>query len=180
VPLQGSEGEQSGGRIFDETKEHDAAMFGKNRTEKVPYKDEERGNVSDEIAVPLQDGESEKSGARHHGKKKTICFITCVFGTSVEKTDKPQNVRKIFKKEKRSDYDFRLFTNLENLPTPGWKKIVLKDLPYRRFITQSRWGKFVGWRHESLAHCGTVIYTNAYVSLNTQKRLKPFRKLAAK
>jgi hypothetical protein len=163
VPLQGSEGEQSEEGIYDETKEQYAAMFGRDKTEKVPYKDEERGNASDGVAVPPQSGESEQAGSTPYRNNNTmICFVTSVFGRSAEKADKPPNVENIFPNDTASEYEFLLFTNMENLTSPGWTNIVLTDLPYRRFITQSRWGKFVGWRHKGLAHCGTVIYMDAY------------------
>jgi hypothetical protein len=230
VPLQGSEGEQFGGHIYDETKVQDAAVFGINQTEKIPFKLEEKGNVSDEVHTPLQDveikqsgghmhdetndhntvvfskkqtekvpselaerkdvseavhtplqgGENEQSGATHRGNNNTIiCFISSIFGTSVDKADKPPEVENIFPNDTASDYDFLLFTNLENLTYPGYTNIILTDLPYRRFITQSRWGKFVGWRHKGLSHCGTVIYTDGYVKPQTKNGLAPFRLIAA-
>jgi hypothetical protein len=37
----------------------------------------------------------------------------------------------------------------------------------------------VGWRHKSLAHCGTVIYTDGYVKPQSKNGLAPFRKIAA-
>jgi hypothetical protein len=95
-------------------------------------------------------------------------------------SDKPPNVEHIFRNDTASDYDFFLFTNLKELSSPGWTNIVLTDLPYRRFITQSRWGKFVGWRHKDLTHCGTVIYADGYVKPQSKNGLAPFRKIAAK
>jgi hypothetical protein len=142
---------------------------------KVPKQEEERGLVPEEVH---QGGESEQSGSTHFGNK-TICFITSVFGTSVEKADKLPNVENSFPNDTASDYDFLLFTNLENLTSPGWTNIVIMDLPYRRFITQSRWGKFLGWRHKGLSHCGTVIYMDGYVKPQTANGLAPFREVAA-
>jgi hypothetical protein len=103
-----------------------------------------------------------------------------VFGASVEMADKPPEVENIFPSDDSSDYDFFLFTNLENLTSPGRTNIVLTDLPYRRFITQSRWAKFVGWRHKGLVHCETVIYTDAYITPQSKNGLAPFREVAAK
>jgi hypothetical protein len=108
-----------------------------------------------------------------------LCFVTSVFGSSVEMADKPPDVENVFPNDDRSEYDFFLFTNLEKLTSPGWTNIVMTDLPYRRFITQSRWGKFVGWRHKALAHCGTVIYTDAYITPQVDVGLAPFRRIAA-
>jgi hypothetical protein len=101
-------------------------------------------------------------GSTPDGNHTMICFVTSVFGTSVDTIDKLWNVANIFPNDDSSEYEFLLFTNLENFISPGWTNIVLTDLPYRRFITQSRWGKFVGWRHEGLAHCDTVIYMDGY------------------
>jgi hypothetical protein len=109
-------------------------------------------------------------------ENKPICFTTSIFGTSVEAADKPQNVENYFPKFKPSEYDFILFTNLEDMPAPGWTKIVKKDLPYRRFITQSRYGKFVGWREKALSQCGTVIFSDGYVF--PQPKLEIFHKVA--
>jgi hypothetical protein len=147
----------------------------------ISTKEEEREDISDEVHPPRQDGKSDQSGdTAHYGKNNTtICFVTSIFGASVEMSDQPPNVANIFRNDTASDYDFFLFTNLENLTSPGWTNIVLTDLPYRRFITQSRWGKFVGWRHKDLAHCGTVIYTDGYVKPQSKKGLAPFRKIAA-
>jgi hypothetical protein len=146
----------------------------------ISTREEEREDVSDELHPPLQGGESQQSDATHYGKNDTtICFITSIFGSSVEIVDKPPNVENIFKNDTASDYDFFLFTNLEKLTSPGWTNIVMTDLPYRRFITQSRWAKFVGWRHKDLAHCGTVIYTDGYVKPQSKNGLAPFRKIAA-
>jgi hypothetical protein len=110
---------------------------------------------------------------------ETICFTTSIFGPSAKAVDKPQDVRKYFPESKPSEYDFILFTNLEDLPALGWKKIVKADFPYRRFITQSRWGKFVGWRDEGLSHCGTVMFSDGYV-LPKKKSLHMLRKVAEK
>jgi hypothetical protein len=109
----------------------------------------------------------------------TICFVTSIFGNDEKKADKPLDVRKLFPDSRSSsDYDFILFTNMENVTANGWKQIVKKDLPYRRFITQSRWGKFVGWRDEGLSHCGLVIYFDGYVVPVDKEGLEPFQKLA--
>jgi hypothetical protein len=141
--------------------------------------EEEREDVSYEVFPPVQDGDREQSETKHYQNNTTICFITSIFGSSVEVSDKPPNVANIFQNDTSSDYDFFLFTNLEKLTSPGWTNIVLTDLPYRRFITQSRWGKFVGWRHKGLAHCGTVIYTDGYVKPQSKNGLVPFHKIAA-
>jgi hypothetical protein len=174
-----------GGHLHDESNDHDATDFRENQTENVlKKKRSESWSRTGNVAVPPQGSESNHSVATHSGNNthygnNTICFVTSVFGTSVEKADKPRNVENIFPNDTVSEYDFFLFTNLENLISPGWMNIALTDLPYRRFITHSRWGKFVGWRHKDLAHCGTVIYMDAYVKPQKKKGLAPFRRVAA-
>ena len=59
-----------------------------------------------------------------------------------------------------------LYTNLPNMTVPGWTtrfKIPEKgrEGPYNRFITQSRWGKFMAWQDPAIQHCQIVIYHDA-------------------
>jgi hypothetical protein len=53
----------------------------------------------------------------------------------------------------------------------GWTKIVKTnaDLPYRRFITQSRWPKFMGWHDLQLKGCRTVFYFDGHYQLNPDR-----------
>lgn len=109
--------------------------------------------------------------------RPVICFVTSVFGTDSKGVDLPLDVRNYYPKEGNLT-DFILFTNLDDLPAPGWKKIIKNNLPYRRFITQSRWGKFVGWRDPGMSHCEVVVYFDGYIMPKNNKGLSPFRKLA--
>jgi hypothetical protein len=122
------------------------------------------------------DNKSEESAGPDDVRNTTLCFVTCIFGATVKHADSPRNVSGIFSNY-TSPFDFLLFTNLEDLPAPGWTKVVKKDLPYKRFITQSRWAKFMGWREEALSHCGTIIYFDGY--LRPVNNLSKFHELAA-
>jgi hypothetical protein len=61
-----------GGHIHDESNDHDAVMFRKNQTENVLFKEEQHEDVSNALAVPLQGGESDQSGATHDGNNAII------------------------------------------------------------------------------------------------------------
>mmetsp|Transcript_37460 Transcript_37460/g.55166 ORF Transcript_37460/g.55166 Transcript_37460/m.55166 type:complete len:301 (+) Transcript_37460:373-1275(+) len=122
------------------------------------------GMVYDELTINMYDendlergldvkDESLKEVAE---KKKEVCFINASFGKSAENLDTVLDMTQ-YAKEDRIGFFF--FTNLEDLETPGWEKIVMKDLPYKRLITQSRWPKFLGWKHPIIAKmCKTVYY----------------------
>jgi len=92
-----------------------------------------------------------------------ICLISSMFSTSVEKADEIRNIsnyKYLHNKEKRLRYYF--FTNLDELAVDcGWRRVVIKDFPYRRLITQSRWPKFMAWEHPLMRSCGALIYSDA-------------------
>jgi hypothetical protein len=183
-PLEGSKMslEHDHTRLPEVPEEANPPLRGDERQVSTKEEEGEREDVSDELYPPVQDGDSEQSGTTYYGKNSStpICFVTSIFGASVEVVDKPPNVENIFWNDTAADYAFFLFTNLEELTSPGWTNIIITDLPYRRFITQSRWGKFVGWRHKDLTHCGTVIYADGYVKPQSKNGLAPFRKIADK
>jgi hypothetical protein len=146
-------------------------------TDLDPKQEKARGLVPQKVRVSLfDDDESKQSGGADDMRNTTLCFVTCIFGADVKHADIPRNVTGIFSNY-TSPFDFLLFTNLEDLPAPGWTKIVKTDLPYKRFITQSRWAKFMGWREEALSHCGTIIYFDGY--LRPVNNLSKFHELAA-
>jgi hypothetical protein len=70
-----------------------------------------------------------------------ICFISSIFGPSVKTADRPHDFTN-YAMSNTTSFQFFLCTNLEDLATPGWTKVV-RNFSYRRFITQSRWGKFM-------------------------------------
>jgi hypothetical protein len=135
------------------------------------------GLVPKKVQVSLfNDDESKEFVGADYVRNTTLCFVTCIFGANVKHADIPRDVTGIFSNY-TSPFDFLLFTNLEDLLAPGWTKVVKRDLPYKRFITQSRWAKFMGWREEALSHCGTIIYFDGY--LRPVNNLSKFHELAA-
>jgi hypothetical protein len=54
-----------------------------------------------------------------------------------------------------------MYTNLEDLESLGWTK-VLRNFNYRRFITQSRWGKFMAWKDPEMKACQTIFYLDGH------------------
>jgi hypothetical protein len=83
-----------------------------------------------------------------------VCFVTSSYSKNAAEMDKLVEINNL------SPYlRFYLFTNLndEQWKTPGWTKIVT-NLGYRRMITHSRYGKFMGWKHMELRECKAVFY----------------------
>jgi hypothetical protein len=180
---------------FDGKSEHEMVASG-SRVSKAEYR-RQRG-LSEQVPASLLRGDaevaanrvtnvsflrsddSEQAAARKsYANKTTICFTTSIFGASAKDVDQPHDVREYFPLEwsRPEHYDFILFTNLKDLPVQGWKKVVKTDFPYRRFITQSRWAKFVGWRDDALSHCGTVVFSDGYV-VPVRSRLSLFQEVA--
>ena len=108
---------------------------------------------------------------------KGICFVQSVFGKPGQKSlDKPSNVTSL--REESTDYHFFYFTNMQELDTPGWEKVLVTDMKYRRFITQSRYAKFLGWKYHFIAEkCRFVMYLDGHFVPRNKKSLK-FRMLA--
>ena len=102
-------------------------------------------------------------------EKAEICFIKCAYGTSIEKmdmTDDAENDVTAFQLSNPS-FIFYYFTNFENLVTPGWTKIIVDDMPFKRYITHSRYGKFLAWRVSEIQNgCKTVFYLDGQIRLN--------------
>mmetsp|Transcript_9145 Transcript_9145/g.21798 ORF Transcript_9145/g.21798 Transcript_9145/m.21798 type:complete len:377 (+) Transcript_9145:137-1267(+) len=86
-----------------------------------------------------------------------VCFITASYSKKKKEMDKLLVVNN------KSPYlRFYLFTNLKDKEwsTPGWTKIVT-NLNYRRIITHSRYGKFLGWKEPQIKECKSVFYMDA-------------------
>jgi hypothetical protein len=79
--------------------------------------------------------------------------------------DKPGDIQG-FRSTQNATFAFFLYTNLEDLETPGWTKIIKRDLNYRRYITRSRWGKFMGWKDPELQGCQTIFYFDGHYEPN--------------
>jgi hypothetical protein len=89
-----------------------------------------------------------------------ICFTASIFAPTTKTADRPNDFTN-FAMEKPTSFQFFLYTNLEDLETPGWTK-VLKKFDYRRFITQSRWGKFMAWKDPEMKACQTIFYFDGH------------------
>ena len=122
-----------------------------------------------------------------------ICFITAQYASSPEQLDSLVNLReeapKFFSDKNSDHFHFFAFTNQRDwieksssLPKPkksgkkkaakatdkdnGWT-ILVQEFPsqtFKRFITQSRWPKFQGFRHEKIQQsCDVVFYMDGTV-----------------
>ena len=140
---------------------------------KVPRKYDKKGPsgaMDDFLKWYNEEGGSEY--ARLSKKKKMpkqessadkICFVTSLFS----------NNRKLIEREGpyslanytniHQSFKYYYFTNVDakQLPSNGWEIIQLEEMPFERFITQSRWPKFMGFRHETLQQCKAIIYSDA-------------------
>jgi len=98
----------------------------------------------------------------YDGRHKNICFVSSMFSIDVQHCDA---IRDISSYRNSGDHiKHYFFTNLEELETPGWDKIIIKNLPFRRMITQSRWPKFMGWLHPTIKkNCHSIIYSDANI-----------------
>lgn len=105
----------------------------------------------------------QKKAPKHANSQDEICFVTSLFS----------NNRKLIEREGpyslanytniHQSFKYYYFTNVDakQLPSNGWEIIQLEDMPFERFITQSRWPKFMGFRHEKLQQCKAIIYSDA-------------------
>jgi hypothetical protein len=93
-----------------------------------------------------------------------VCFISSIYAKTAAMADKPGNFKnfKLIKKSAPNTFAFFLYTNLKDLRAPGWRKIIKGDMNYRRYITQSRWGKFMGWKDPELQWCKTIFYFDGH------------------
>mmetsp|Transcript_45393 Transcript_45393/g.50883 ORF Transcript_45393/g.50883 Transcript_45393/m.50883 type:complete len:429 (+) Transcript_45393:29-1315(+) len=67
-------------------------------------------------------GEKENENNNRKESNDDICFITCIFGENVQDVDQPANVD--WFNGHWCHVRFLLVTNLSDLPSPGWTKIV--------------------------------------------------------
>jgi UDP-glucuronate 4-epimerase len=97
----------------------------------------------------------------------TICFITSMFATDVANCDAIRDISQYNSSQSSTSpqIHYYFFTNLKELPAPGWTKVIMDgEMPFRRMITQSRWPKFMGWQHPLVKqNCHTVIYSDANI-----------------
>lgn len=88
------------------------------------------------------------------------CFISSVFFVSETQSDKVSDARPW--KEKYPNYGFFMYTNLVNMETPGWRKVLHFDRTFKRMITVSRYPKFLAWKDDVIQdYCPVVYYMDA-------------------
>ena len=89
-----------------------------------------------------------------------VCFLTSVYAASADTSDRPPDIRDI--QEANPSFRFFAFTNFQNLDAPGWKIKVQNFPSYRRYITQSRWAKFMGWKDPEVQGCQAVFFMDGF------------------
>jgi hypothetical protein len=82
-----------------------------------------------------------------------VCFVTSVYSSSANAADHPPSVQDM--KEQNPTFRFFAFTNLADLQAPGWTVLVKNLTRYKRFITQSRWAKFMAWTDPLVSQVST-------------------------
>jgi hypothetical protein len=96
-----------------------------------------------------------------------VCFVSSIFAPTVHTADRPHDFSK-FELTNTSSFQFFMYTNLEDLESPGWTKIIKNFTHYRRFITQSRWGKFMAWKDPEMKACQAIFYFDGYFAPNAK------------
>jgi hypothetical protein len=96
-----------------------------------------------------------------------VCFITSVFASSPEHGDRPPTVVDFQQAYPNTIFAFYAYTNLppHQLDAPGWTIRHRPDLAqrYRRYITQSRWAKFMAWTDPSVKQsCRAIFYLDGF------------------
>jgi hypothetical protein len=89
-----------------------------------------------------------------------VCFLTSVYSAAPGTSDRPPDVADIL--EANPSFRFFAFTNMRDLDAPGWTVKVKDFSQYRRYITQSRWAKFMGWKNPSVQGCQAVFYMDGF------------------
>lgn len=83
-----------------------------------------------------------------------LCFVTSVYGS--EPMNAPHDVSEL----KRDDFvgsKFYLFTDRDDVNVPGWTTVV-REMDYKRLVTQSRWAKYMSWTESFIQDCGIAIF----------------------
>jgi hypothetical protein len=90
-----------------------------------------------------------------------VCFVSSIFAPTVKTADRPHDFSN-FELTNTSSFEFFIYTNLEDLESPGWTKVLRNFTNYRRFITQSRWGKFMAWKDPEMKACQAIFYFDGH------------------
>lgn len=102
-----------------------------------------------------------------------VCFLTSVYASSSKTADHPPSVQVL--KDQNPTFRFFAFSNLPDLKAPGWA-IIKKELKYKRYITQSRWAKFMAWQDPQVykVRCFTSSICSILDVLNFHSTTPPF------
>lgn len=113
---------------------------------------------------PFQQQEGGHSSTNFSATPETqfeMCFVTSVYSTSTSEGDRPPSVEDIT--QQNPTFRFFAFTNLAELEAPGWT-VILKNLTqYKRFITQSRWAKFMAWTDSQVCQASIHFFASLLV-----------------
>lgn len=98
----------------------------------------------------------------------TLCFVTSVFSADPATSDRPPSVTWL--QRRRNNLHFLAFTNHATLDAPGWTVLTegqnfTVPSTYRRYLTASRWAKFLAWNDTALMEryeCDTIVYLDAW------------------
>ena len=109
--------------------------------------------------------------------ERDICFVTSIFGDSIDQVDRPANVKGFLRRW--CNVQFWLATNLPDLPAPGWTTFTMTTPPNHSHIVQSRETKFLGWKvlQPQVQQCSVVIYLDGYLQPKPFT-LRKFRRIA--
>jgi len=92
-----------------------------------------------------------------------ICFVTSLFSNNPKLIEREGPYPIANYNNTDPSFKYYYFTNAHDLPSNGWEVIVMDDMDksFSRYITQSRWPKFMGFRHYKLQGCKGIIYSDA-------------------
>ena len=92
-----------------------------------------------------------------------ICFVTSLFSDNPKLIEREGPYPVANYTNSHSTFKYYYFTNVDpdGLPSNGWEIIQLQEMNFERYITKSRWPKFMGFRHRKLQSCKAIIYSDA-------------------
>jgi hypothetical protein len=120
-----------------------------------------------------EEEEKLKLKLKRQNTKPDVCFVTSSYAKD------SYNMDNLVRVINGSPYlRFYIFTNLNDSEwnTPGWEKIIT-NFTYRRKITHSRYGKFLGWKYPQLQECRAVVYMDSCIRPTQRQGI--WRKLAS-
>ena len=123
------------------------------------------------------------NGNKTKTRKYDICFVTCIFASSSKEADTVVDVTSL--RKSNPTFHYILFTNLveDEIQAPGWEIVLQttlsRDFNLTRYITQSRYSKFVAWKAypQIQTSCNVVFYMDGYTEpLDTPRSQELFHR----